>query len=317
MTTAKAIERLREVARLKHVALSTEQAYAGWLCRFMGAVAAMPAGWSSERKIEQFLTDLARGGVAASTQNQAFNAILFFYRHCLGRELAGINALRARQPVRIRHAPSVQEVRDLLAMVRDVQGYPTRLLVHLLYGCGLRVTEPLNLRIKDVDLTESRVVVRSGKGDKDRLVPIPCCLVEDLKAQMRAARVVWEQDGRNQVPVKLPGHLAKKYPAWQFAWRWAWVFPSRTVCRDPRGGGIVRWRCHEANVQLAVKEAARRLDLAITPHVLRHAYATHALRQGADIRDLQDALGHKSVQTTMVYLTPRACAVRSPLEVLP
>jgi integrase len=282
--------------------------------RYAEHLRSLPAGLPCERKIESFLTKLAKQNVSASTQNQAFNALLFFYREVLDVEPQNINAMRAKRPAHVRVAPSMDDVRRLLEAVGDVHGYPTRLVVRLLYGCGLRVTEPLNLRVKDVLLAESRLVIRGAKGGKDRVVALPCSLVADLRQQLRAARVTWEMDARNRVPVELPGRLAAKYPSAALAWQWAWVFPSKTTCRHPRTGATVRWRMHEANVQRAVKAAAANIGVMMTPHVLRHGYATHALRLGSNVRDIQDALGHSHINTTMGYLTAGTCAVRSPLE---
>jgi site-specific recombinase XerD len=181
---------------------------------------------------------------------------------------------------------------------------------------GLRVSEPLNLRIRDVLLEQSLVAVRDGKGGKDRIVPIPCALVEPLRRQMRAARVVWERDQQAGLPVALPGLLSKKYPNAQWAWAWFWVFPSHVGCTDPRSGLPVRWRMHEINVQRAVREAAAAADVGgmVTPHCLRHAYATHAMQGGAYVRDVQAVMGHASLETTMGYLHAEAGRVVSPLE---
>jgi integron integrase len=317
MTTTEAIDRLRKVIRLRHLSLSTEQSYAGWVARFGAWLRRSKFQGTPAAKMEAFLTDLARQEVSASTQNQAFNALLFFYRETLDTDPGKINALRARRPSFVRVAPSPEEVAALLRDVRDVSGYPTRLITHLLYGCGLRVSEPLELRVKDVDLRESRLIIRQAKGAKDRIVPLPCSLVSAIKDQIAAARVIWKRDATNRLPVELPGGLAKKYPQSQFAWQWAWLFPLHTPSTDPRTGTLVRWHCLDSAVQRAVRESARRLGLMITPHHLRHAYATHALRLGANVRDLQDSLGHVSLETTMRYTAPRACAVRSPLENLP
>jgi site-specific recombinase XerD len=215
----------------------------------------------------------------------------------------------------LRECPTQEEITRLLAEVRDVHGYPTRLLVHLLYACGLRVTEPLNLRIKDLDLSGSRFNIRQAKGKKDRVVVFPNCLAASLVRQLEVARAMATADRARGIPVPLPGLLDRKYPRAGQSERWAWLFPSLTTCRHPRTGDEVRWRCHEANVQKAVRQAARRCALeCVTPHTLRHAYATHALQNGAFVRDLQAVLGHKSLETTMRYLHPEASRVASPLK---
>lgn len=310
-----AIKQLRDVVRRKHLAFSTEQNYAQWLTRFSRFVmercspAMLPA-----QKMELFLTQLARQNVSASTQNQAFCALLFFYRDVLKVEVGKVDSLRAKKPVHLRYAPELGEVKQLLAQVQDTGGYPTRLIVKLIYGCGLRVSEPLNLRVKDVLLSESKLVIRAAKGGKDRFVSLPCCLSGELRAQLAFAKSVAEQDRLNGLPVALPGLLARKYPHWQFSPKWAFLFPSRTPCRHPRSGVTVRWRCLEVNVQRCVRAAARPLGLDITPHHLRHAYATHCLNGGQNPRAIQQAMGHSQLETTMGYLHAEALSVRSPLE---
>lgn len=316
MNEEAAISKMRDVLRLRHMAHSTEDTYVHWLRRFIRFIPRLPDEMASEQKIEAFLTALAKQQVAASTQNQAFNAVLFFYRDCLGRELQKINALRAQRPAHIRTAPEVHEVRALLDAIRDVGGYPTALIVRMIYGMGLRVTESLNLRIKDVLLAESRLIIRGAKGGKDRVVALPCSLMPELKAQMALARVIAARDAAARLPVKLPGLLATKYAHWQFAAKWAWLFPAHQPCIDPRSGAIVRWRCHEANVQRCVRAAARPLGLDITPHHLRHAYATHSLNRGANLKAIQVAMGHSQIETTIGYCHADGCSVPSPLEVL-
>jgi integrase len=264
--------------------------------------------------MEAFLTQLAQQNVAASTQNQAFCALLFFYREVLKQEVGKVDALRAKTPVHLRYAPEQGEVQAMLANVKDQGGYPTRLIVRLLYGCGLRVSEPLNLRLADVLLSESKLVIRCAKGGQDRVVAIPCALMLELETQVAIAKAVAAADRLNRIPVKLPGLLAKKYPHWQFAPKWAWLFPAHQTCADPRSGKTVRWRCHEANVQRAVRVASRPLGLDITPHCLRHSYATHCLNRGTNVRAIQQAMGHKQLETTMGYLHAEAMGVRSPLD---
>lgn len=297
MNPDQAVQKLREVIRRKHFSLSTETTYAAWLRRFMRYIEKCPAGWPSEVKLEKFLTALARDEVAASTQNQAFNALVFFYQECLGRLLQGINSLRAKRGSVIRRAPAVDEVAALLREVQDEGHYPVRLVVLLLYGCGLRVTEPLGLRIRDVDLAGSRFIIRQAKGRKDRVVAIPCSLGRQIEAQIEAARVIWLRDVAAQVPIKLPSRMDKKYPYAKASWQWAWLFPQNAPCRDPRSGQIVRWHQLESSVQRAVRSACRRLNLQVLPHELRHAYATHCL-----------------YAQQMGYLHAEALSVRSPLD---
>ena len=204
---------MRQVIRRQHKALSTEDSYIQWLRCYVKALRQMPPGLSSEKKLETFLTDLARErDVSASTQNQAFNAILYFYREGLGQPLGNVKALRATRPVHERHAPTVGETQALLQTVRNQGGYPTNLIARMLYGCGLRVSEPLNLRIKDIDLERRRLCIRGAKGGNDRVVALPACLIPELTQQMQVVRAVWQRDKQDRTPVMLPHRLARKYP---------------------------------------------------------------------------------------------------------
>jgi len=307
-----AIQLLRDTIRLKHLANGTEQSYCSWLRRYMRFLVERATQGATEQKVEAFLTQLAKQDVAASTQNQAFNALLFFYRQVLGQSVGKVDSLRAKKEVHLRYAPEMGEVRRLLQSIQDVGDYPTALIVKLIYGCGLRVSEPLNLRVKDVLLADSKLVLCGAKGGKDRFVSIPCSLVNELRAQLDYARAVAEKDRLAQLPVKLPGLLGTKYPHWQFSPKWAFVFPAHRPCEFR--GQTVRWRCHEANVQRCVRQAARPLGLDITPHHLRHAYATHCLNAGQNPRAIQQAMGHSQLETTMGYLHAEALSVKSPLE---
>ena len=315
MKPQEAIDALRQVIRLRHYSLSTEESYCAWLIRYMRFIVGLPGNLVCEQRVEAFLTDLAHRDVSASTQNQAFNAIVFFYAEVLRKPLGRVDALRAKKPTQIRTAPSVDEVRALLQSVRDVHDYPTRLIVQLLYGCGLRVTEPCNLRIKDVDLTGQRLLIREAKGGKDRVVALPCSLYSAIRDQVEVARVVWKRDVSNAIPVTLPHLLAKKYPRLAVSWKWAWLFPSHKPCKHPRTGETVRWRVHESNVQRAVRQACAKIGVEIKPHELRHAYATHSLNRGANPRAIQQTMGHHSLETTMGYLHADALSVQSPLDV--
>jgi integrase len=210
----------------------------------------------------------------------------------------------------------MDEVRKLLAAVRDAGGHPVRLIVRMLYGCGMRVSEPLNLRLKDVLLDAGQIIIRAAKGGKDRVVPMPCELTREITAQVAVARAVAARDALAGIPVALPGLLAQKYPHWQFSPKWAFLFPGARPCAHPRHGHTVRWHLLEVNVQRAVARAARPLGLDITPHHLRHAYATHCLNAGQNPRAIQRAMGHAQLETTMGYLHAEAMGVSSPLAAL-
>lgn len=242
MNSAQAIERLRFILRRQHKALATEDAYVFWVRRFIRAIATMDPHLPSEKKIEAYLSQMARTDVSASTQNQAFNAILYFYREVLEKPLGNVNALRARRPAHQRHAPSIVETQLLLQAVHNVGGYPTNLIARLLYGCGLRVSEPLNLRIKDINLERRTICIRGAKGGNDRLVVLPTSLMPELVQQMQVARAVWHGDCQNRTPLMLPHRLAFKYPEFQFNWDWAWLFPSIRTRLKVQPGGEVRGR---------------------------------------------------------------------------
>jgi integrase len=312
-----AIERLRSVLRRQHKAPSTESNYIDWLRHYVNSLGRLPDCLSSEQKLERFLTGLAcHRDLSASSQNQALNAILFFYKEVLRQPLQGIDALRAKRPIHLRHAPTVAETRALLQTVRDIAGYPTNLISRLLYGCGLRVAEPLNLRIKDVNLERGSLCVVGAKGGRHRVVPLPASVVPELILQRQVALGVWRSDQQNHIPVMLPHQLARKYPEYQFAWPWAWLFPAHYPCRHPRTRAVVRYRMHEANVQRAIKLARRKLGISVLPHELRHGYATHCLERGTNPRAIQQAMGHQSLETTMGYLHAESLSVRSPLETI-
>lgn len=319
MKRSEAVEKMKAVIRRKHLALATEDNYCHWLRRFLEWVSSHPScPVDPAKRMEGFLSDLARSDVAASTQNQAFSAVLFFYRHVLGQEPGRVDALRAKRPQFLHHAPAKPDVLRLLDAVQDTPLYPYRLIACLIYGAGLRVSEPLCIRIRDIDLGSRRLVIRQAKQHKDRLVPIPSVLVDPITRQISAARVVWHRAVAAQVPVKLPHQLGKKYRSAGFEFPWFWLFPAAESCADPRTGDRVWWRCLESGVQKAVRRAAVSAGLgsSITPHHLRHAWATHAIDAGASVRDLQAILGHRSLETTMIYVHPEIERVQSPLDAL-
>ncbi len=293
MTTDQAVARLTDVIRRKHFALSTEQSYCGWLKRYCSFIQGLPSNLKSEHKLEQFLTRLAKDDVSASTQNQAFNAILFFYKEAMGTELKNINALRARRPEQIRRAPSREETLQLIKAVQSEADFATSLAVRLLYGSGLRVTEPLNLRVKDVNLESMQLTIRDAKGEKDRVVSIPCSVEEDLREQLSSARAIWKRDEQLGIPVVLPHQLASKYPKAQFDWNWAWVFPANEASLDSSRRKMVRSRLHESKVQRAIRKACRKEDLTILPSELGQALAAHSLDRKTNPRAIQ--MGQEAV----------------------
>jgi integron integrase len=313
------IAEARKKMRLRHLSLSTEDSYCGWIARYYDFAKPLPTTMAPEKKTEAFLTYLAvRRGVAAKTQNQALAAILFLYSVVLGRALGDVSPLRARTPSRERSAPSREQVRLFRSAVQDTPQTPARLLVDLIYGTGMRVSEPLELRIKDVLWEERQIVIRNAKGGKDRRVPIPKACVERLKLQMERAKILWEWDRKNspEVGVPLPNRLATKYPSAPFSWQWFWVFPAAGHCDDPYGGERVRFHLLIDSLQRTVKDAAARVQLGglITPHALRHAFATHMLAAGTDVRTIAQLMGHSSLETTVGYIHTEVASAKSPLD---
>jgi len=308
------------MARVKirqlHYAYSTEQSYCNWIARYYDYCVRLPSAMPPEKKAEAFLSHLAlQHRVSARTQNQALSALLFLYEYVLGRPLGNIDGLRAKQCIHEKTAPSREQVRNLRNAVVDRPFVPARLLVDLLYGCGLRVSEPLELRIKDVLWDENQFVVRVAKGGKDRRVPIPAACREPLRNQIAFARGEWEVDRRDHptIGVSLPHQLARKYPQVPFSWSWFWVFPAQGHCRHPRTQEVVRYHILHDRLQRAVQEAARKIGLEglITPHVLRHAYATHSREP---IESLRQLMGHVSIETTSGYRHPAVEAATNPLD---
>jgi integron integrase len=271
-----------------------------------------------EEAVARFLTHLAVvGRVAASTQNQALAALLFLYRHVLGRPLQALPiAARARRPKRLPVVLSRQEVRALLAQLEG----DSRLIAWFLYGSGLRLLEALSLRIKDVDLDRREVTVRAGKGDKDRRTMLPAGALAPLRERLQALRTLHAQDRERGLPgVELPTALERKYPNASTDLAWQWVFPAPGLSRDPRTGIVRRHHLHESRVQRAIRRAVHLAGIQkpASCHTLRHSFATHLLEAGYDIRTVQELLGHKDVATTMVYthvLNKGGRGVRSPAD---
>jgi integron integrase len=316
---AEVIADVKDRIRSMHLAYSTEDVYCGWIARYYDHCQGLDPTMAPEAKAESFLTYLAvQKNVAAMTQNQAFGAVLFLYKEVLRKPLGDVNALRAKKPKHERVSPSRQQVREFRTAVEDTEQTPARLIVDLLYGCGMRVSEPVELRIKDILWDEGvhgQFILRGAKGGKDRRVPIPRSCVEPLREQIERARRVWQWDRDNApgVGVTLPYALAKKYPRAPVQWQWFWVFPAWKHCIDPRTQETVRFHILTDCIQRSVSKAAQKvgLDGFLTAHVLRHAYATHS-RESLDA--LRELLGHSSLETTAGYLHPVVAKASNPLD---
>ncbi len=316
----KLLDRLRDVLRLKQYSRRTEKSYCQWVRRFVVFHHLRHPQEMGAAEVAAFLTYLARDRqVSASTQNQALNAIVFLYKAVLERDLGEFGEIQpAQRPKRLPVVLSREEVRRLLEAVSGTFG----LMARLLYGTGLRLMECLQLRVKDVDFGRRSILVRDGKGRKDRIVMLPDSLVEPLQQHLLRGKLLWQQDREEKIPgVYLPDVLAEKYPRAGEEWAWQWMFPARGLSTDPRSGVVRRHHQHEIGVQRAIKEAARlaQINKPATPHTLRHSFATHLLESGTDIRTVQELLGHADVSTTMIYthvLNRPGVGVRSPLDVL-
>jgi len=312
------LDRVRAAIRLRHYSIRTEQAYVAWIKRYIRFHGLRHPDDLGSADVVAFLSDLAVSRqVAASTQNQAFAAVVFLYREVLGRELEGLDsAVRARQPVRLPTVLSRAELRRVLAEVDPRHD----LIVRLLYGAGLRLLECLRLRVQDLDLERKQIVVRSGKGDRDRATLLPATLMGLIRAQLARARTCYERDRRDGCGgVWLPHALSRKFPRASASWEWYWLFPSAQLSRDPRAGRMRRHHVHESSPQRAVRRAGVRANLSkrISPHTFRHSFATHLLEDGADIRTVQTLLGHRDLKTTMIYthvLDRGPLGVKSPID---
>ena len=303
-----------DVLRVKRLALNTEKTYLGWLRQFQFYLGAKPPQELSFEDMRRFLSYLAvERKVAASTQNQALNAILFLYRYVLNIDTGeAIDAVRAQKRRRLPVVLSIDEVQQVFCVMKGT----SRLMAMLTYGCGLRLSECLNLRVKDLDLERGIVIVRSGKGDKDRRTVFPDRLREDLAAHLLEARSLFDSDReQNLNGVFLPNALDRKYPNAGKEWGWFWVFPARGISTDPRSRIIRRHHQHPSMFQRAFREALRSAGITklATVHALRHSFATHLLEGGTDIRTIQDLLGHSDLRTTMIYTH---VANKNPLGVL-
>lgn len=317
-TPPRLLDRVRQGLRARHLSRRTEEAYVAWIRRFIFFHDKRHPVELGAPEVTKFLTSLAVDGqVAASTQNQALSALLFLYKDVLEIDLPWLDGIvRAKRPVRLPVVLTREEVRAVLQRLDGV----TRLMACLLYGAGLRVLECCRLRVQDVDFATNQIVVRGGKGDKDRITMLPSVAKADLSRHLDAVRAQHHRDlAVGSGWVELPTALLRKYPNAGREWVWQWVFPATRVYRDRLTGQRRRHHLHESVLQRAVKLAVRDAGLAkrASPHTLRHSFATHLLEDGHDIRTVQELLGHRDVSTTMIYthvLNRGPAAVRSPAD---
>jgi integron integrase len=298
----KLLDQVREAIRMRHYSVRTEEAYVGWIKRFIFFHGKRHPLEMGQQEITQFLSALAvKEHVSASTQNQALCALLFLYREILALDIGWLeDIVRAKRPRRLPVVLTRQEVKMLLGALEDSNW----IMATLLYGAGLRLLECLRLRVKDIGFDTNQIVVREGKGNKDRLTMLPAIVKAPLMSHLARVRILYQQDlERGFGRVYLPDALRRKYPSAEKEWGWQWAFPASRVSVDPRSGERRRHHVDESVLQRAIKEAARRVGMVkpVSCHTLRHAFATHLLEDGYDIRTIQELLGHRDVSTTMIY----------------
>ena len=314
-----AVEQMRKLLRLRHYAYRTEQTYEGWVERYLKYVERQGLAWDDPGNVRAYLSYLAlQRKVASSTQNQAFSALLFLFRDTLKIDVPDIDAVRAKRGPKLPVVLSVEEVKALLSQTGAIPG----LALRLIYGGGLRVSEATRLRVQDLDFNNDLLFVRSGKGDKDRTTLLPERLVSELKTHLVGVRELHERDlAKGFGAVYLPGALAHKYPNAPREWKWQYVFPAAKLSVDPRSGKARRHHISDSVLQRAVHRAVRVAGIHkhATVHTLRHSFATHLLLAGTNIREVQELLGHKNVETTMIYthvVREMSTKPQSPLDLL-
>jgi integron integrase len=314
----KLLEQVRESIRTKHYSYRTEKTYVDWIKRFILFHGKRHPKEMGAEEVQEYITYLANERqVASSTQNQALSAITFLYKYVLQKEIAlPADIIRPNRPERL---PTVLSHQEAMSVIQKMDG-TTKLIAQLLYGSGLRVSECLQLRIKDLDFANHQIIVRDGKGENDRATILPDSLVPGLKSQVEIARTIHQKDLREGFgEVSLPYALAKKYPNAPKEFAWQYVFPSTVRSIDPVSRRTKRHHLDVSIAQKAVRQAvlAAGLDKPVSPHTFRHSFATQLLQNGYDIRTVQELLGHKDVKTTMIYthvLQRGAGAVKSPLD---
>ena len=295
------LEQVRDIIRIKHYSIRTENAYIDWIKRFISFHKRHPKHMGAQ-EIEEFLSHLATElNVSSSTQNQAFNAILFLYRNVLKIELnERIDALRAKKPRRVPTVLTKAEAMEVINMMTGTH----KLMLGLLYGSGLRLMECIRLRVKDIDFGKNEIIIRDAKGMQGRVTVLPGKVKSSLKNHLKRVKQLYENDlAKGYGRVYLPFALERKYPHANREWSWQYVFPSKSLSKDPRSGKARRHHIHESSLNRAIKNVVKLagINKPVSCHAFRHSFATHLLKDGYDIRTVQELLGHKDVSTTMIY----------------
>jgi integron integrase len=318
LETPRLLDRVRDSIRVRHYSIRTEKSYVDWIRRYIRYHGRRHPRDLGAEHVAAFLSSLATDRqVAAPTQNQALAALLFLYKNVLGIELPWMEGVaRAKQPRRL---PTVLTRPEVASMLASMDG-TFALMARLMYGSGIRLAECLQLRVKDIELERREVVVRHGKGGKDRITMFPAAIVDDMRAHLVDVRGLYDSDRRKHLPgVSMPHAYGVKNPGAATSWAWYWVFPQDRLCRNPRSGELERFHLYDQGFQRALKRAAYRARIVkpVSSHTLRHSFATHLMEAGYDIRTVQELLGHKDVSTTMIYthvLNRGGRGVVSPLD---
>lgn len=312
---SKFMDELRDKIRVKQYAYKTEKTYLDWTERFIRFHDLRHPSEMGKLEIEAFMTQLAKSGVSASTQNQALAAVLFMYRAMFEREFEGIQAVRAKKSTHIPTVLTTDEMKRILCRLHGVY----HMIGYMLYGSGMRLMECMRLRVKDVDFELRTITLRDTKSNRDRVTVLPNAVLEPLKLHLAKIKAQHVEDlSKGFGSVEMPGALGRKYPNAEYEWGWQYVFPASQYSRDPRSGIVRRHHLYETSVQKAVRKAAKEAGIVkpVGPHTFRHSFATHLLQGGTDIRKIQELLGHQDLKTTMVYthVAGIGAGVKSPLD---